>query len=273
MDDRVLEGCIEFSPGRTNISPRGITDERSYNALEKSVKRMQRFTFQAIIICLALLVTPIAVQAIPPLPSSIYGTVKVNNANVVDGTLVEALINGQVVAHGFTETYQGDSVYTLDVPGDDGSTAAVEGGKEGDKITFRVGGVMASETGVWHGATNVMLNLTITSGTTLNTPQPTPTPVATQTPIIISYVTDLPTLTSTVAVMITQTHTAPEQTLSSAMITPSISSSDPAISVTGATSGNAGPNLVLIVILMAGLALAIVLLAFEIIRQRNKNDE
>jgi hypothetical protein len=237
------------------------------------VKRMQRFAVQTIIICLALLVTPVTALAIPPLPSSIYGTVKVNNANVADGTLVEALINDQVVASGYTQTYQGDSVYTLDVPGDDGSTTAIEGGKEGDKISFKVGGVLANETGVWHGATNVMLNLTITSGTPLNTPQPTPTHVATQTPIIISYVTNVPKLTSTVEVISAQTQTASEQSLASAMITPSISSSDPGIAVTGSSSERAGPNLIFIVILMAGIVLAIVLLAFEIIRQRNKNDE
>lgn len=246
------------------------------------MKRMQRIAFQATIICLVLLVLPSAAQAIPPLPSSFYGTVKVNNKNVADGTLVEALINDIVVAHGYTQTYQGDSVYTLDIPGDDGSTTAIEGGKEGFQVSFNVEGVTANETGYWHTGTNVMLNLTVDSLTALNTPQPTPTHIATQTPISLVYATDLPTRTSTVVVNNDQTQTSPQQTLSNAtvQITAIISSTQSvpngsiptSVSTTGTrvVPGNDGPNLTLVMILMAALLLAIVLLVIEIIRQRNK---
>jgi hypothetical protein len=129
--------------------------------------------------------TPEVVQAIPVLPSSFHGTVKVNKTNVEDGTLIEAIINGQVFAHGYTQVYNGDSVYVVNIPGDDSSSATVDGGNEGDIVSFTIGGIQAAQTGIWHAGTSVDLNLKITSTTTINTPAPTPTPYPTQTAITI----------------------------------------------------------------------------------------
>jgi hypothetical protein len=61
-------------------------------------------------------------------PPVFFGTVKDKGANVPNGTLVKASINEQVYAEAKTLTYQGDSVYSLDVPGDHSSTTMVEGG-------------------------------------------------------------------------------------------------------------------------------------------------
>jgi hypothetical protein len=97
--------------------------------------------------------------AFPPLPSSFYGKVKVNGANVPDGTIIHATINGKVYAETKTLTYQGDSVYTLDVLGDDTSTTAIEGGHEGDPVAFTIAGQPAIQTGTWKGGTNVNLDL------------------------------------------------------------------------------------------------------------------
>jgi hypothetical protein len=145
--------------------------------------RLPTLLLATITACLlsALFVT--AAWAIPPLPSSFYGRVKFNGGNVPDGTLVRALIDGQAYAEGRTQTYQADSVYTVDVPGDETSTTARDGGIEGDVIQFEVGGIIAEQTGVWHSGTNVELNLTITGAGTLGAPPPTPQPVPTQTPI------------------------------------------------------------------------------------------
>jgi hypothetical protein len=99
------------------------------------------------------------VLAFPPMPSSFYGTVKVDGVNVPDGTPIQALINGQIFATGQTQTYQGDSVYSLDIPGDDTSTAVVDGGQDGDKIVFTINGGVADQTGTWNSATNINLNL------------------------------------------------------------------------------------------------------------------
>jgi hypothetical protein len=139
--------------------------------------------FAAVTVLFALLIHTTTALAIPSLPSSFYGTVKFNGANVPDGTLVEASIKGQNVAQGYTQTYQGESVYSLDVRGDDTDTAVQDGGIEGDIINFNVGGLPAVQTGTWHAGTNVSLNLTVVSSSQLGSPNATPTAIATQTPI------------------------------------------------------------------------------------------
>lgn len=142
------------------------------------------FTLPLIVIFLSPFVT-IPALALPPLPSSFYGTVKVNQSNVPDGTIVHALIGGQVYAEGRTQTYQGDSVFALDVPGDDTETAALDGGRDGDVIQFKIGGATADQTAVWHGGTNVSLILTATSSKPISKPPAIPAPVPTQTGIVI----------------------------------------------------------------------------------------
>jgi len=150
--------------------------------------------------------------AIPPLPSSFYGTVKVNGANVPVGTTVSARINGVQYASTTAFLYNGDTVYSLDVLGDNPDTVAVDGGREGDSIQFEVGGTLAGETGVWHSGTNVKQDLTISGSGPLPTPQATPSPVPTQTPITVyptatSKVT-LPSPTSTQPALPSPTFTA-----------------------------------------------------------------
>ena len=151
------------------------------------------------------------VLAIPPLPSSSYGTVKVNGANVSDGTVVQALIDGQVYAEGYTQTYQGNSVYSLNVRGDDSETAARDGGREGDAIQFKIGGALANQTAVWHTGANVNLNLTASSSGTISTPQATPTSVPTQTAIVIVQSSPVPTQTAIVIVQPSPVPTAIDQ--------------------------------------------------------------
>jgi hypothetical protein len=129
-------------------------------------------------ICLVSLFLARPVLAFPPLPSSFYGTVKINQANVPDGTLVKALINGQVFAQTKTLTYQGDSVYSLDVMGDDSDTALVDGGVDGDTIVFIIGEEVADQTGTWKSGTNVNLNITA------STQAPTLVPTTTQIPAV-----------------------------------------------------------------------------------------
>jgi hypothetical protein len=149
------------------------------------MKLIKRLSFLAIITIIGSLFITIKSLAVPSLPSSFYGSVKVDNGNVSDGTLVQALVGGQVYAEGYTQTYQGESVYSLDVKGDDTDTAAQDGGREGDTIQFKIGGVVADQTGVWHTGTNVMLNLTTTATEPVATPQETPTPYPTQTAIVV----------------------------------------------------------------------------------------
>ena len=176
-------------------------------------------TFQLLliffIVCLSLNLQPKGVQAFPPLPSSFYGTVKLNGVKVADGTLVEAVVNGKVFAQSYTQMYEGDSVYTISVPGDDPSTTTVDGAKEGDTISFKIGGIEAQQTGTWHGATNVKLDLSAVTAVTPNTPAPTPTSYPTQTAIPTQN-TPVPSFTPMVNPTLTtnpvQNTSAPSQT-------------------------------------------------------------
>jgi hypothetical protein len=158
------------------------------------VSRLYRTCISLLILCSAIFACPSSALAVPALPSSFYGKVKMNNANVLDGTVVEAFIGDRMVAQGYSQTYQGDSFYALDVPGDNPDTMVIDGGREGETITFKLGGVLADEAGTWHSGTSVSLNLNVTSATPLLAPQATPTILPTQTPIVVVYpVTSTPT--------------------------------------------------------------------------------
>jgi hypothetical protein len=103
----------------------------------------------------------LAVVTPPPLPSSFYGTVKSNGANVPIGIQVSARINGVVYASSPYKYYNGDTVYSLDVPGDDpGTPGVIEGGIAGDTVVFFVGSKQADQTATWQAGTNNYLNLT-----------------------------------------------------------------------------------------------------------------
>ena len=128
---------------------------------------------------------PIHVLAFPPLPSSFWGTVQVNGENVPDGTQITAWIYGMQYGQTQTMLYEGQSVYALVVPGDDLSTAPVEGGTQGAQIEFRVDGVPTDQEGVWQSGTNSELNLTAALSTVTETLPPGSTAIPTQAPITI----------------------------------------------------------------------------------------
>jgi hypothetical protein len=141
--------------------------------------RLRSRFFALLGICLVSLLATGTALAFPPLPSSFYGTVKVNGANVPDGTPVKAVIDGQTYGEAQTQTYQGDSVYSLDIKGDDLDTSAIDGGKEGDTIVFMIGKETAEQTGTWQGGTNTNLNLSVSSIAGQETPDPALTQAAT----------------------------------------------------------------------------------------------
>ena len=96
----------------------------------------------------------------PPIPSAFYGAAKFDDTTVVTGTTVSAWIGGVKYAETSTRFVGSDSVYTIDVPGDDPDTpGVVEGGQEGDLITFQVMGLAAGRVGVWHAGTVAALDL------------------------------------------------------------------------------------------------------------------
>jgi hypothetical protein len=127
-----------------------------------------RQTVITLVFVVSLLLGNISIaHAFPPLPSSFYGAVKVDGANVPEGTPVTAWINGVQYAQALTTLYNGDSVYSLDVPGDDATTAAVEGGSSTSTVVFHVGDLAAPQTASWKSGTNESIDLDITTEFTL----------------------------------------------------------------------------------------------------------
>ncbi|GAB4506496.1 MAG: hypothetical protein Kow00123_06340 [Anaerolineales bacterium] len=128
-------------------------------------QKKRRIGFVLALFLLLSIALPAAADQPPRIPSAFYGTVKLNGANVPNGTPVSAWING--VKYAETTTFmttinsQQVSVYTITVPGDDPSTSGVEGGNEGDTVVFRAGTDLADQTGTWHEGTDVELNLTV----------------------------------------------------------------------------------------------------------------
>lgn len=116
----------------------------------------------AVLLMLVLTSQTFVVNAVPPLPSSFYGQVKLNGENVPDGTLISAWIDGVKYTETPSLSYEGNSVYAFDVPGDESSTSEiVEGGVPGDIIVFKIGDLVADQTGIWTSGVYTELNLTI----------------------------------------------------------------------------------------------------------------
>ena len=119
----------------------------------------------ALAVALALLTANVPpALAFPPLPSSFYGTVKVDGTNVPLGTTVSAWINGvQYAQYILTSLYDGDTIYSLDIPGDDPQTPEKEGGLPGETIVFYIGDQRADQTAIWQSGRNLPLNLSYTT--------------------------------------------------------------------------------------------------------------
>ena len=116
------------------------------------MKKIKLFVF--IVLLLAYVVA-----AIPPLPSVFWGTITINGITAPDGTVVKAYING--INYGQTQVTSG--YYILNVNGDDTDTSQIEGGKEGDIVTFTVNDQQTPQTGVWHSSITLRLDLTLTA--------------------------------------------------------------------------------------------------------------
>ncbi len=96
----------------------------------------------------------------PQPPSKFYGTVMVDGEYVSDGTVISAWISGTQYETTTTFTYEGQSVYVIEVPGDDPDTPEVEGGVDGDTVVFKINDLTADQTGTWMMGSSVQLNLT-----------------------------------------------------------------------------------------------------------------
>ena len=124
------------------------------------MKKTQWILITTLLILLTLFSTA---GAVPPIPSSFWGSVKMNGVNLPAGTILKAAINGEEYASAIVGILGGESVYSLDVPGDEAATAGViEGGTAGQTINFIWESTAANETSAWASGTNVNLDLSFT---------------------------------------------------------------------------------------------------------------
>jgi hypothetical protein len=116
-------------------------------------------------------------------PCRFYGTVQVNGHDVPDGTVITAVIEGDIHTT-TTPAIYGSSTYALDILPPEGRYY-----NEGTSIHFKIGDYYVSETATWEAGSNTRLNLT---GHTAPTPTPTPSPTPVPTPIPTSMPTSTP---------------------------------------------------------------------------------
>ncbi len=145
---------------------------------------------------------PAAASDIPTLPNAFYGTLTLNGSPAPAGTTVEA--RGTGVRTGLP----GNPIVTAETGhygGADplGNRLVVQGDiTDGAVISFYVGGVLASETAVWHSGVATELNLNIGTapvvlpapaggGGTAPAPTPTVNPVSTPVPSAVPGVLQL----------------------------------------------------------------------------------
>lgn len=108
----------------------------------------------------AVVITLPGTEAVPQIPCNFSGYV--NNGTGPVGVEIVGEIDG--VAYGSTTSfdYEGDTVYALDVLGEDTETDYKDGGDDGDTVFFKVDGYFANEVGTWYSGEVFVLNLTYT---------------------------------------------------------------------------------------------------------------
>ena len=93
-------------------------------------------------------------QLPPLLPSAFWGRVYAREGTLTEETPVTAWIGDNQVAETKVVFEEDKPYYSLDVPPDDPQTPEVDGGKPGDTVRFKVGGLWTTEQSTWHtGAT------------------------------------------------------------------------------------------------------------------------
>ncbi|MCG8461343.1 MAG: cadherin-like domain-containing protein, partial [Holophagales bacterium] len=88
---------------------------------------------------------PILHADAPPLPLRVYGELPGIDA----GAAISAHVGGVEYASTTSFVDTGNTVFIVDVPGDDPSTPELEGATDGAVVTFRIDGIDAEETAVW----------------------------------------------------------------------------------------------------------------------------
>lgn len=85
----------------------------------------------------------------PKPPARFYGTVLMDGKTVPAGLSLTAWVGSRQVSECRTRLWEGESVYTIDVPGDDPETPQTEGALDGDAVRFSIQGYDAEQNGIW----------------------------------------------------------------------------------------------------------------------------
>jgi len=102
------------------------------------------------------------VGAVPPLPVTVYGRAQLNGVDVAPGSLVVAWIDGTPIAQTSTIHSGNQSVYVLDIPGDESWDPETNPTPPaGAIITFTLAGIPAPQTIIWSAGDVQMVNLSI----------------------------------------------------------------------------------------------------------------
>jgi hypothetical protein len=121
------------------------------------------------VIALAFLVAAGSASAQAQPPNRFYGTAKVNGQDQPDGTVVEAYVGNTLCGSGTVQTRDSGPIYFLDVLG---AGQKPNCAKDGDKVTFKIAGLDAKESGTYSTAAATRVDLTAT-GTARQIAQPT----------------------------------------------------------------------------------------------------
>jgi hypothetical protein len=134
---------------------------------------MPRLQILGLIAAVLFLLLPAitAAQDILP-PCRFYGHVRIDGYYVLDGTVITAIVDGDVYTTTTPAVY-GESTYAIKITPHSGSQY-----EDGTLISFKIDGYDALQTAKWASGNNTFLNLTTY---TYRPPEPTPTPATTTT--------------------------------------------------------------------------------------------
>ena len=161
---------------------------------------MRRLVPILLVTLLLGMIWPGLAYATPPQPDKRYGTVRINDQKVAAGEPVVAAC-GSFTQSVKTQWSNGDSVYAMNILGDDPDTPNKEGCTSGEQVTFKIAGLNADPPTLttWDNAHTAVTpwNLSATGDYTPPTQTPTATATATKTATATPTITRTPTVTRT----------------------------------------------------------------------------
>jgi hypothetical protein len=115
------------------------------------------------------LAEPSTIPNTPPIPYRVYGKVRVDGDFVPAGTPISAWCEGVKVIQDITKEYEGETWYSLDIPGYDPATPETPGCSNDDEVSFKISDLNADQTVTWSAGGETWLDL---SAVSLGPPSP-----------------------------------------------------------------------------------------------------